>query len=440
MFESLAFLSDQQVRDGARAAVANERESTLTVLNFLIEIEKRRLYLNDGYSSIFDFCTSAWGYSSSSAWRRIQTARCIMRFPRVLGMLERNEVNLSTIAQASRVLNEDNCNQLLPRIGGKSQREVESIASEYREEPPPRERARTVMVRLPEPRAVTLDSPLSALASEISSLPDSAAHEALPSSGPTERSASITSVAPEQPALASRAASEQPACENSAYCRSGSNSASPAGSTEDTTPIAATTSHEPMNPEPSAPAHSGPESSTAGASDRTLTPASASVVLQKRIALTLSVPAEFMAKIERLRAVTWHRLPASASFTHVLDHALDVAIAAKDPAAKYRRRKQRDRKPRNSKTPMDKRYVPPDVRDEVAARDAYRCTYVSPNGRRCTATTGLQVDHIQPVARGGTSTIDNLRLLCAKHNRFEAQRLMGRGDSAVRERGTPRSS
>jgi 5-methylcytosine-specific restriction endonuclease McrA len=39
----------------------------------------------------------------------------------------------------------------------------------------------------------------------------------------------------------------------------------------------------------------------------------------------------------------------------------------------------------------------------------------------------LQIDHIQPVARGGANTIDNLRVLCAYHNRLEAERLMGVG-------------
>lgn len=441
MFESLAFLSDQQVRDGARAAVANERESTLTVLNFLIEIEKRRLYLNDGYSSIFDFCTSAWGYSSSSAWRRIQTARCIMRFPRVLGMLERNEVNPSTVAQVSRVLNEANGNELLSRIADKSQREVESIVSEYRPDSIPRERARTVVVRVPAPLAVPPDPTLVALSSTASSS-HFTVDGGVSSTTPTEQSASVTSAPPGEPISISPAVPTQsepvpwttfvrPACENSDYCRNGSNNESPIVATEVTESMNALRNRGHM-----APSDSEARSSEAETSNRMLPPASANVVLQKRVALALSVPVEFMAKIERLRAVTWHRLPASASFTQVLDFALDVAIAAKDPAAKHRRRKQRDGKPRNSKKSTDKRYVPPHVRDEVAARDAYQCTYVSRNGRRCTATAGLQVDHIQPVARGGTSTIDNLRLLCAKHNRFEAQRLMGRGDI---EANTPMS-
>lgn len=43
----------------------------------------------------------------------------------------------------------------------------------------------------------------------------------------------------------------------------------------------------------------------------------------------------------------------------------------------------------------------------------------------CGSTEGLQVDHIVPVARGGRGTIGNLRLLCAYHNRLEAERLLG---------------
>jgi 5-methylcytosine-specific restriction endonuclease McrA len=63
------------------------------------------------------------------------------------------------------------------------------------------------------------------------------------------------------------------------------------------------------------------------------------------------------------------------------------------------------------------------VRDEVFSRDHGRCTYVGPDGRRCDATRGLQVDHVVPVAQGGGGEIGNLRLLCAQHNRLLAERL-----------------
>jgi hypothetical protein len=71
------------------------------------------------------------------------------------------------------------------------------------------------------------------------------------------------------------------------------------------------------------------------------------------------------------------------------------------------------------------RHIPRRVRDEVYMRDGGRCTYVSHGGRRCGATRGLQIDHIVPFARGGTSAPENLRLLCARHNRLEARRAFG---------------
>ena len=37
----------------------------------------------------------------------------------------------------------------------------------------------------------------------------------------------------------------------------------------------------------------------------------------------------------------------------------------------------------------------------------------------------LQFDHIVPVARGGQATVDNLRIRCASHNAFEAERTFG---------------
>jgi 5-methylcytosine-specific restriction endonuclease McrA len=80
-------------------------------------------------------------------------------------------------------------------------------------------------------------------------------------------------------------------------------------------------------------------------------------------------------------------------------------------------------------------HVPSAVRDDVFVRDRGRCTFVGADGRVCGSTRGLQLDHIAPVARGGAGTRDNLRLLCAYHNRLEAARLMGvtgpRGDRAV---------
>ena len=56
--------------------------------------------------------------------------------------------------------------------------------------------------------------------------------------------------------------------------------------------------------------------------------------------------------------------------------------------------------------------IPGKLRHRVFERDNYRC-------RECGATnkeTTLHVDHIKPVAKGGTNEIDNLQTLCEKCN------------------------
>ena len=38
----------------------------------------------------------------------------------------------------------------------------------------------------------------------------------------------------------------------------------------------------------------------------------------------------------------------------------------------------------------------------------------------------LELDHIEPVALGGRSTVDNLRLCCRSHNSLHAEHVFGR--------------
>lgn len=60
---------------------------------------------------------------------------------------------------------------------------------------------------------------------------------------------------------------------------------------------------------------------------------------------------------------------------------------------------------------------------------------MSADGHRCGETRGLQFDHIVPIAQGGTTSESNLRMLCAAHNRHEADRLLGKDNvAAIRER------
>lgn len=67
------------------------------------------------------------------------------------------------------------------------------------------------------------------------------------------------------------------------------------------------------------------------------------------------------------------------------------------------------------------RSIPASVRRAVLQRDGARCTYLDERGQRCRETSALEFHHLEPFARGGPSTSDNLTLRCPSHNRLAAE-------------------
>ncbi|UCH85042.1 MAG: HNH endonuclease, partial [Candidatus Latescibacterota bacterium] len=120
-----------------------------------------------------------------------------------------------------------------------------------------------------------------------------------------------------------------------------------------------------------------------------------------------------------------------ASFEDVIEYVLDEFLTRHAPENRVKRRERRktDKRPKTNnagaKRSSSTRHIPQAIRDKIYIRDCGKCTYVGITGRRCGATHGLQIDHIKPFARGGTNALGNLRLLCAAHNRLEAERVYG---------------
>ena len=82
-------------------------------------------------------------------------------------------------------------------------------------------------------------------------------------------------------------------------------------------------------------------------------------------------------------------------------------------------------RPRAQRGSANSRYIPAEVKRAVLKRDGGRCTFVSDSGRRCEERTRVEFDHVVPVAHGGESATDNLRLRCRVHNQFEAECAFG---------------
>ena len=126
-----------------------ERNLKVKILFYLREIDRRKLYLELGFGSMFDFCTKHLGYSRSAACRRIRAARCMGRFPEIAVMLSSGELSISTAALASGIINPENKKEILNKVRGRSCREAEEELARLRPVKRSPEKIRTVFTLKP---------------------------------------------------------------------------------------------------------------------------------------------------------------------------------------------------------------------------------------------------------------------------------------------------
>ena len=83
-----------------RALVREERRVSRAILEQINEVERRRLFVELGFTSTYEWLVKDLGYSASAAYRRISAARLLRAVPEVAEKIETGEVNLTTLAQA----------------------------------------------------------------------------------------------------------------------------------------------------------------------------------------------------------------------------------------------------------------------------------------------------------------------------------------------------
>jgi len=141
----------------------------------------------------------------------------------------------------------------------------------------------------------------------------------------------------------------------------------------------------------------------------------------QRFALQVTLSQQTHDKLRYAQELLGHAVP-SGDMAQVLDRALDALIAKleRQKFAATSRMRPRRGEPKG-------RHVPADVRRAVWLRDQGRCTFVSEKGHRCESRTRLELDHIEPAARGGAATVANIRLRCRAHNQYAAEKAFGVG-------------
>jgi hypothetical protein len=133
-------------------------------------------------------------------------------------------------------------------------------------------------------------------------------------------------------------------------------------------------------------------------------------------------------KLQQLKDLLRHQVPDGDVAT-IVERAVDGLIEAtmKQRFAQTKApKKPRAIKPHTRSRKANSRYIPRAVMRAVHQRDEGQCTFMSSDGKRCSERGFLELHHHDvPYARGGSATLENLRLVCRAHNALFAERDYG---------------
>lgn len=151
------------------------------------------------------------------------------------------------------------------------------------------------------------------------------------------------------------------------------------------------------------------------------------VVTETSSKLETVVDQRVLDKLERIRQLASHKLK-SQSMAELIEFLADLGLE-----------KLEVKKPKTITPPAEpeanlskpdlvssSRYIPVEMRRRLLDRAQHRCELVDAKSKhRCEAKRFLQVDHIVPLALGGKTNFENLRILCSTHNQWAATQYFG---------------
>ncbi|MGE0631120.1 MAG: HNH endonuclease [Pseudobdellovibrionaceae bacterium] len=135
--------------------------------------------------------------------------------------------------------------------------------------------------------------------------------------------------------------------------------------------------------------------------------------------ITLTIDDVLMEKLATIKNLTSHKNP-NPSYSDLIDMLADIALKKLDP----QNPSLSQRKATPPVVSKNLGYVSARIKREVWKEGV--CSHTDPEtGRKCGSKFQLEIDHVIPIAKGGTSNIENLRLVCRNHNLFYARKHFG---------------
>jgi hypothetical protein len=121
----LARLTDDALASATSHLVAQDRQTTASLLAHLAEFDARQLHLALGYPSLFAYCVEELHCSESAAYRRIHAARASRKFPRLLALVGDGRLHLAAICLLAPHLTDGNLDELVAAATHRSKAQVE---------------------------------------------------------------------------------------------------------------------------------------------------------------------------------------------------------------------------------------------------------------------------------------------------------------------------
>lgn len=108
-------MSDESLLRRAEALARAERVVSAELVSCLAEIERRRLHLERGYLSLFEYCVERLKLSEGAAGRRVIAARAARRCPAVLSFLRDGRLSLGALCRVEPFLDRADAISILDR-------------------------------------------------------------------------------------------------------------------------------------------------------------------------------------------------------------------------------------------------------------------------------------------------------------------------------------
>ena len=144
---SLSHLSDLELKGSLTTVIVGDRASTATVLAHIAEFDARRLYVAEGYPSMYAYCVHELRLSEDAAYKRIQSARVAREFPALFEAVADGRLHLSAVVLLAPFLRPENADDLLAGASHKTKAEIEELLARRF----PRSETLGLVVALPAP-------------------------------------------------------------------------------------------------------------------------------------------------------------------------------------------------------------------------------------------------------------------------------------------------